>query len=455
MNSDYEFIGIKGEDGRFYLARDIAQKGELFQVFKSFGWDDRAKLDALVEELYRGSKEIFQVSFQPEPQEEPSPEPEPQPEPAPDGYDWGTIENSIFVSNSGSDNNPGTYEKPMATLKAAAEVAVMKGAHLSLHAGSTFDLNVLFEGEMPMADGSHIRAYGVGARPIIRCNNFINFFKGSMSGIVLLGLDIRAATPGYHSAIRILKNCTALSIINCDISGFQTNLIIQAEYGPIVDTHIQGCVIRDAFAAENGHSQGLYAQKVNGLSIYNCVFDHNGWSKPDRSDATIFNHNIYVQYDSKNVEVTGCLIKNASSHGLQLRCGGIVGDNYFIDCPLAVLIGHQNPDATREASYCLGNIVQGGGSINQDRPRSWGIEIKQIDCVVEDNVVMHAKSPIGPAFLNSDASITGQAHSNTYWNWNGWGQNPEGWTKQEMSPIDVGDGDLREQLQYLNNAHRV
>ena len=161
---------------------------------------------------------------------------------------------------------------------------------------------------------------------------------------------------------------------------------------------IRRSVIADNFPI-TGHAQGIYMNEVSGILIEENVIDHNGWNNPDRSDATIFNHNIYISADNEGLVVRRNIIANASSHGLQARPGGIIQDNVFVANPIGMSFGLVNGanvtpgGVTGEVS---GNVFLEATDINEVTKRGWALEVSNIrpgaGAVIKDNIFAHDQS---------------------------------------------------------------
>jgi hypothetical protein len=127
-------------------------------------------------------------------------------------------------------------------------------------------------------------------------------------------------------------------------------------------------------------SEGIFAQRVDGLALLENVFDHNGWSDPAFGNfgavATIYNHNAYIHVSVDDFSAVGNIFSNAASHGLQARAGGVVRNNLFVNNPIAMSFGYVNgvERAGGVSGEISGNVVHGGRDIN-GALRGWGIEL--------------------------------------------------------------------------------
>ena len=141
--------------------------------------------------------------------------------------------------------------------------------------------------------------------------------------------------------------------------------------------------------SSSSHAQGLYLSNPDGVLIKETLFDHNGWN-PDApgGERTIFNHNLYGGAP-KNVLVESSAFLRGSSHGIQLRDGGIVRDSLFSHNAIGLFLVNRFP-----GSEVSGNVFLHGDDIGPGNGgRGWGIEIKDGTQAMElrNNIVSQCK----------------------------------------------------------------
>ncbi len=81
---------------------------------------------------------------------------------------------------------------------------------------------------------------------------------------------------------------------------------------------------------------------VNNITIYQSVFDHNGWCIPANSYDNGYDHNIYMSSSTTGVDIERNIIANGSYAGIMARSGGIINDNLFVGNSVAVAYGLAN-----------------------------------------------------------------------------------------------------------------
>lgn len=375
----------------------------------------------------------------------------------------------IYVSNgSGNDTNDGRSERtPIKTI--AKGVALLRHGYpdwLLLKKGDTWTDEVfgwVRRSGRSAGEPMLISSYGKGPRPLIKTRfNGAEPAIGSSGGVgrggdflALVGIEFYAHTRDPASldfiASGIEKNVNGsgafflnpsrwLLVEDCKFSFYTTNLVFEG--GAAQYVALRRNIIVDAYST-NSHASGLYANNVVSLLLEENVFDHNGWNDSvSGAVATIFNHNIYLQsaaYDPKSVSgpaiLKGNIIANASSHGAQLRAGGLVTSNLFVRNPLGLLV--LPPSTINDNVFLSGNDIAaslprgfgiqvnpgtGPNQItnnilaheNSSRPYGHGItlEIGTAQIVVRNNIIYQWDDPIddksaGNITLQNDINVTG------------------------------------------------
>lgn len=305
----------------------------------------------------------------------------------------------IFVSQErGNDSHSGLNpDAPVKTL--AKAYSLLRDGHpdwMLLKRGDTWNESLPNWGKSGRSESEMmiVGAYGDDpARPQIRPEGdtiaLHLYGTEEISYTAFVGLHIeplnRADDQG-GSGVRLLASSHDILFEDLYVSGFAGNFILQEFSGSTIsDIRLNGCIIVDAWS-NSTHSQGLYAEGLDGLTIENCVFDHNGFNEGRNAEPTIFNHNLYIQNGTENVVVRGNIISNASSHGVQLRPGGIIEDNLFISNPLAILLGGgTHPDEGGVSGQVQRNLIMYGRGISPTLPRSFGITASNINQAIFNN----------------------------------------------------------------------
>ena len=252
-----------------------------------------------------------------------------------------------------------------------------------------------------------ISSYGDGPRPrIVSAGSGLSILSADVHDLWLVGLHLTAAlrdpaaphfdasAPAGHG-VRIIRPVTNLLIEDCRVEFFSTNLTLTSGDAPgakLTNVRVRRCQILDAWSTAGAFSgQGVYASGCDGLLLEENVIDHNGWQPAViGASANIFRHNLYLSAANANVAVRGNVIANGSSHGLQLRGGGTVEDNLFLDNALHCLVAGASGVFRR-------NVVLGGRDIDAANPRGFGLTLACADGRVEHNLFAHKPATAGAA----------------------------------------------------------
>lgn len=336
----------------------------------------------------------------------------------------------VYVSSTGgNDGNSGlSSDAPLKSIAAAkALVRAGTGDQLLLRRGDRWNesFGVWTKSGRGTASPLVIGAYGTGDRPVVATGSAMAITVGSSSApvvnhLAIMGIrfwaDARDPSSGSYvgtagnEGVRLVSGTNNLLVEDVEIDSYTTNLVIAGLNGPASNVRVRRSVIADAYNTA-GHAQGLYADGVNGLTLYQNTFDHNGWNTAAGAAQTMFNHNAYIKETVSNFVATGNTFARASSHGLQARGGGIVESNTFIDNPIHMSFGMVNGSPMKAGGVggrVWNNAFIGGGSI-AGAPRGFGLELGNIKAgagvSVKGNVF--AGSP-----LNSGSAISLSVGSN-------------------------------------------
>jgi hypothetical protein len=316
----------------------------------------------------------------------------------------------VYVSSStGDDGNDGLDESSAKRTLAAGKALVRHGYPdwLLLRRGDTWQEDL---GQWKLSGRSSdepmlVSSYGnASPRPLLQTGTKTGLRTNGGAGsppsidhVAFVGLHFHANGYNGHAgpaAVLLLLPSADILLEDCMFEAYGTNLVLQGFGGArLTNIRLRRSVVVDSFAVNgDGHSQGLYAYAVDGLLVEENVFDHNGWSesvpaaKPD-----IFNHNLYIDNGCTGVVVRGNIIANGASHGLQLRCGGIVTGNLFVHNSISLLVGGgSTPEPGGVTAEVHDNVVLDGKDIDPANPRGWGLCLANISSGnVTGNIVAH------------------------------------------------------------------
>lgn len=326
---------------------------------------------------------------------------------------------TLYVSSTdGNDSNDGSYANPLRSIQAG--ISRLRSGypdHLLLRRGDTWreSLGSWRKRGRSASEPMVITAYGDGPRPILYCGDQSGLWCSASSVVApvshlsVSNLDFYAQTrdPDHAefnggsaggSGFRWLKGTTDLEISGCVFRFFKLGLVIQRYDGTLLsNVRLRHNQVLNSYSI-NSHSQGIYLDAVEDSVIEGNVFDHNGWNPTvDGAHPTVFNHNLYVQTNCRNIRIENNIISRAASHGCQLRCSGEVVNNLFLRNPIALSLSYRSWDGP--AVHCLAarNVIVEGTDIGLDplegNSRGWGIDLEertQADTfVLTGNVIAH------------------------------------------------------------------
>jgi hypothetical protein len=315
-----------------------------------------------------------------------------------DGSGWTVVNEPsakvIYVSAEGSDSNNGLSPAAPVQTFAKAESMIQSGVttQVLLKSGDTFHdtfQNWTYSGA-DAQDPDLISYYGGGARPLIYTDKSGTGFStqlyssngATVNYLDVIGLQFEAnlrdptlqtvstSTVGGAVGFKFYANGGNVLVEDCSFNYYQENFDIEslgstAHPNPSISNfEIRRSVVDNAYAFNGGRSQGLYAFNINGLSVIQSVFDHNGWNANLYLGAADlgYNHDLYIASTCSNVTVQGCVIAEASFAGINGRAGGNIDNNIFIDDPVAVTFGAADgADSTigGVSGSLTGNVVVG------------------------------------------------------------------------------------------------
>lgn len=283
-----------------------------------------------------------------------------------------------------------------------------------------------------------ISTYGsAAARPLLRCGSSNGFQRvggtgspTSLDNIALMGIAFWANTRNgseWAEGVSWIGAGRNILVEDCEFRNFHYNLSIEGEGDGVFNFVIRRNVIVDAFSTTAGHSQGIYAYKVNGFTIEENVIDTNGWKRDLTAAPTIFNHNLYCHGYVSNMTFRGNISTWASSHGSSVNMDCLIENNFYAKNAVNIWV-RTAPSTVRN------NVVMDAKDIDSANPRGMGMEVGPTwpdapnpppgPALVEGNIFAHSHS-VGAAHAiatNSNQQAqnsTMTIRNNIVYNWNG------------------------------------
>lgn len=239
-------------------------------------------------------------------------------------------------------------------------------------------------------------AWGSGEPPVI--DHGLRIYQESGKNIVVRDVELSEGVLLLKSENILFDNV----IVSDDDFVAQGGDRLTLRNSQIIDVHQDVSATSGYWGTSQNKTGGIFATKVDGVLIENTFFDHNGWEDDYRYDLSLeggqppskFSHNVYIQYDVTDVTFRDNISMQGASFGAQIRSGGVVEDNVFVDNNAAVRVGW----AGNEGQYSLvrDNIVTLGAhkdAQDLNGALTMGMEIEDYLVSVIDNIVAHLSDP--------------------------------------------------------------
>ncbi|MEK7612417.1 MAG: peptidoglycan-binding protein [Patescibacteria group bacterium] len=359
----------------------------------------------------------------------------------------------VYVSSStGSDTNDGLSEGTAKKTISAGKSLLRHGYPdgLLLKRGDVFNESL---GQWKMSGRSAsepmlISSYGVSSvRPLLKTGTggavWTNNGGGSpptITNVAFTGLHFLADTydgaNGNEAGVSFLQPGSNILFEDFKIEGYRTGIVFQGFGGSLQNYTLRRSVILNSYTVHsvNGSSQGMYAYDVQGLLMEENVFYHNGWSETVAgAGADIFSHNIYIDNGNSGVILRGNIIADGSSHGAQMRSGGVIENNLFVRNSIAFVAGGGNSPAANGVMIDIqDNVILDGKNINSSEKRGWGMVISNVSSgTIADNIIANnvlGTQPVAIAMQGMHKGENGQLdfgihnlalQNNTIYEWGG------------------------------------
>jgi SdrD B-like domain len=341
----------------------------------------------------------------------------------------------IYVSSSsGSDSNSGlSPSSPLHSLtKAMSLVRNGDPDWILLKRGDTFNdsfLNWSTSGQ-DSQDPQLISYYGDTSlpRPLLDTGTaswgFTTLTTATVNYVDIIGIqfydNIRDPNnPGFNpnengggSAIRVYSAGGNMLIEDCEFSFYRNNLDFESQPGPLGNITLRRNVDIDSWST-NSRSQGMYVLGVSNITVYQNVFDHNGWNTQiSGAGKSGFNHDMYFGPTDTGVDIEQNIVADASFAGIMARSGGIIENNLIMNNAVGISFGDANgadSDVGGVSGEITGNIIDGDASLGSTL-YGQGIEVGNTrpgaDVMITDNIFTGDTQNAKPAIQLTMATDT-------------------------------------------------
>jgi hypothetical protein len=296
----------------------------------------------------------------------------------------------------------------------------------------------------------HITSWGEGDRPVIADDVHI-YQKTSM---YLAFTDV-AFTGGVSSS-------TGSQMIFDNVELTQDGFNVRTGSGfTLRNSEIMNVVKQEQLEGDywTGIKAGMLVVDVDGILIENNFVHHNGWMDDYLRDGSVkggappnmFSHNVYLQSNTTDVTFRDNIVSQAASIGAQIRGGGFVEGNLFLDNNVAVnFLGGDYKGAGPVGNYTLfaDNLITSAGF--KDAPRigakDWGFQNEARDTTLIGNIVTNKADPNNPDEMSAKKVTGTNPASNTFatyyddtiiHNWNKYSANVDGLNAAELKQVTI------------------
>lgn len=241
-----------------------------------------------------------------------------------------------------------------------------------------------------------IGAFGSGEKPLIK--DQLLQFQDTSANFVVEDLHFAARVVFLDAQNALLNQVT-----------FNDSLSTQHSQGVTIRNSSFIDIVRDEpvngneWEAHLDRISGYYSHNVQGLLLEGNLFDKIGWEEGyGQNGHTIgvqppskYSQNIYINYENEDVTLRDTISMRAASFGAQVRSGGFIEGNAFLDNNAAVFFAGGGAEATGSYTLLSSNIVTSGAHKEavQIGAKTLGIWDKALDSSYIGNIVAHLADP--------------------------------------------------------------
>ena len=270
------------------------------------------------------------------------------------------------------------------------------------------DLGNIVDGDSSGESALHplyFGAWGEGAQP--KLNASLDMFKGPYENIVFQDLHFTEGTVMLEGN-NILIDGSTFTNRGINAQHLDNLTVHNSDFYDIYYTEPRP---GEDWTSEGSHRiQGIYAHNIDHLRLEGLFLDHVGWDETYREDLStaggqppsILSHNLYIQDTNRDVSIIDSISMRASSFGAQVRPGGYLEGNAFIDNNVGFSVNggdYKGAGPVGEYSLVIDNLVTSGAhKLTDGRPGglTMGINNYSLDTTLTGNIVTHLANPDDP-----------------------------------------------------------
>lgn len=285
------------------------------------------------------------------------------------------------------------------------------------------------DGEDPLHP-LYIGAWGEGDRPEITDEFFQ--YQDSTSNLVVQDIHFSGRVFLLNAENIIFDNVK----ITDDSAAIQKSDGITIRNSEIIDNYSDSPSNGTDWQPHADRSAGLYMNYNDGVLLEGNFFDHNGWGEGyltgDGQPPSMFSHNLYLDADMSDVTLRDTITMRGASFGAQVRSGGFIEDNLFLDNNAGLtFVGGDYEGAGPVGEYTLAsdNLITSGAHKTGDMigALTMGLINGGEMTSLVDNIITHLADPNNPdeqaaKIWTHDAlrhDLAAYYDDTIVWNWDG------------------------------------
>lgn len=300
----------------------------------------------------------------------------------------------------------------------------------------------------------HITSWGEGYRPIIESE--VRSWQSTNKNHVISDITMAGGFLSLEVSENFLLDGVKFDGHELNVQGVTALTIRNSEIIDAVQdnpTYVDGL-----WGAHASRSSGMYAERNDGLLLEGTLVHHNAWEEGyDGTDQagqppSMYSHNIYLQHNNADVTLRDNVIAQGASFGAQVRSGGYIEGNLFLDNNVAVnFLGGDYQGAGPVGYYTLfaDNIITSAGykdALTQIGAKDWGVRNEARDSTLLNNILAHLADPNNPDEMVAKPGTGSDPTFNMYdpffddttvFNWNGYDANLDGLDPAALNQITI------------------
>lgn len=299
----------------------------------------------------------------------------------------------------------------------------------------------------------YVGAYGTGDAPIIDIE--IRVIASGTENVVFQDVHLTEGFRAVKGENLLFDNVTVTGT-NIDIQNVDSFTLRNSSIHDVVlEEPAKG---EDTWSPHLNRTSGIFVKSSTGVLLENSLYDHNGWADDYREDLSgtggqppsKYSHNIYLQSDNLDVTLRDNIIMRGSASGAQVRSGGFIEDNIFLDNNGGGMFGSggKNP-ATGNYTLFTDNVISSGAHKMTDDGTSAltaGFSSQGNLATLVDNIITHLADPDNPAekawkettnwALGTKYEVAPAVDDTIIYNWEG-ANAKEGLNDQNLDGLDT------------------